>query len=58
MTSLFIEKGLSIQRIYFDEVFWKDLLTKLKEFYENCLAPEIVSPVHVLSLKVCDLCLM
>ena len=55
---VYTEKGLSIQRIYFDEVFWKDLLTKLKEFYDNCLAPEIVSPVHVLGLKVRDLRLM
>ena len=55
---VYTEKGLSIQRIYFDELFWKDLLTKLEEFYDNCLAPEIVSPVHVLGLKVCDLFLM
>ena len=55
---VYTEKGLSIQRIYFDETFWGDLLKKLEDFYDNCLAPEIVSPVHVLGLKVRDLRLM
>ena len=34
---VYTEKGLSIQHIYIDEVFWKDLLTKLEEFYELSL---------------------
>ena len=55
---VYTEKGLSIQRIYYKEIFWKELLIKLEEFYDNCLAPEIVSPVHVLGLKIRDLCLM
>ena len=55
---VYTEKGLSIQRIYFDETFWGDLLKKLEDFYDNCLAPEIVSPIHVLGLKVRDLRLM
>ena len=24
---------------------------KLEDFYDNCLAPEIVSPVHIIGLK-------
>ena len=55
---VYTEKGLSIQRIHFDLSFWRDLVSKLEEFYDNCLAPEIVSPVHVLGLRVRDLRLM
>ena len=52
---VYTEKGLSIQRIHFDPSFWR---AKLEEFHDNCLAPEIVSPVHILGLRVCDLRLM
>ena len=31
------------------------LLPKLSEFYDNCLAPEIVSPVHALGLPIRNL---
>ena len=56
---IYTEKGLSIERIDFDSTFWeKALLPKLIDFYDNCLAPEIVSPVHVLGLPVRDLCKM
>ena len=55
---VFTEKGISIQRIDFDCAFWEDLLKKLEDFYDNCLAPEIVSPIHVLGLRVRDLRLM
>ena len=55
---VYTEKGLSIQRIQFDNSFWRDLVATLEDFYDNCLAPEIVSPVHVLGLKVRDLRLM
>ena len=49
-------KGLSVERIPFDNEFWNnELLPKLVEFYDKCLAPEIVSPVRVLGLKVRDL---
>ena len=55
---VYTEKGLSIQRIYFDELYWMNLLTKLQDFYDNCLAPEIVCPVHILGLKVRNLSLI
>lgn len=55
---VYTEKGISIERIDFDEVFWKELSQKLINFYDNCLAPEIVNPIHVLGLKVRDLSLM
>ncbi len=53
---VFTLKGLSIQRIAFDQEFWQtELLPKLTDFFDNCLAPEVVSPVHVLGLPVRDL---
>ena len=49
-------KGLSVERISFDSSFWeKELLPKLISFYDNCVVPEIVSPVHTLGLPVRDL---
>ena len=53
---VFTGKGLSIQRIEFDENFWKDrLLPRLVDVYNNCVVPEIVSPVHPLGLPIRDL---
>ena len=53
---IYTEKGLSVERIPFDRDFWQfDLLPKLTDFYDNCLAPEIVSPVHVIGMPVRDL---
>ena len=53
---VFTGKGLSVQRIEFDKSFWKDrLLPKLVDFYNNCVVPEIVSPVHPLGLPIRDL---
>ena len=53
---IFTSKGLSIQRVQFDERYWKeDLLPKLENFYDNCVAPEIVSPLHCLGLPVRNL---
>lgn len=53
---IYTEKGLSVKRIPFDRDFRQfDLLPKLTDFYENCLAPEKVSLVHVLSMLVLDL---
>ena len=50
---IYTEKGLSIERISFNCDFWQmELLPKLTDFYDNCLAPEIVSPVHVLGIPV------
>lgn len=53
---VYTTKGISVQRINFDSNFWETrLLPKLTDFYDNCLAPEIVSPVHVLGLPVRNL---
>ena len=50
---IYTSKGVSIERINFDQHFWKcELLPKLISFYDHCVAPEIVSPVHVLGLPV------
>lgn len=53
---VYTTKGISIQRIKFDRNHWENtLLPKLTEFYDNCLAPEIVSPVHALGLPIRNL---
>ena len=53
---VYTAKGISVERIHFDKNFWeKQLLPKLTEFYDKCLAPEIVSPIRVLGLKIRDL---
>ena len=53
---VYTTKELYIQRIPFDEDFWfRELLPKLTDFYDNCFAPAIVSPVHVLGMKLHDL---
>ena len=54
--TLVTEKGIHVERIEFDPNYWQDLVVKLEDFYDNCLAPEIVSPVHIIGLKV--LCLV
>ena len=44
---IYTEKGFDVQRIPYDQDFWLDkLLPKLVSFYDNCVAPEIVSPLH------------
>lgn len=53
---LFTTRGISIQRIPFNKNYWeKSLLPKLIAFYDNCLGPEIVSPVHVIGLPIRNL---
>ena len=53
---IYTMKGLSVQRIPFDSSYWTDkLLPKLVSFYDNCVAPEIVSPVHSLGLPIRNL---
>ena len=50
---VYTPKGISIERIPYDAEFWtNELLPKLTMFYDNCLGPEIVCPVHVLGLPV------
>ena len=50
---IYTQKGISVERIQYDPDFWNDeLLPKLTSFYDHCLGPEIVCPVHVLGLPV------
>ena len=48
-------KGISVSRVKFDNKFWEGALPKLVSFYNNCVAPEIVSPVHTLGIPIRDL---
>ena len=53
---IFTNRGISVERIKFNGNFWyNELLPKLADFYNNCLAPEIVSPMHALGLPLRDL---
>ncbi len=55
---VFTSKGISVQHILFNQEYWTDkLLPKLCHFYDNCVAPELVSPVHVLGLPIRNLSL-
>ena len=46
-------KGLSIERIHFDSNYWlHTLLPKLENFFDDCLGPEIVSPLHTLGIPM------
>ena len=50
---VYTKKGIHVERIDFDPEFWNDkLLPKLEDFYDTCLAPNIVCPVHALGLPV------
>ena len=56
---VYTPKGPSVERIYFNQQFWDtELLPKLTEFYDNCVGPEIVSPLYPIGLPVRDLRLM
>ena len=52
---IYTQRGIHVQREFFDEVFWRELLVKLTSFYDNCVAPEIISPLHALGLPMRDL---
>ena len=53
---VYTTKGIHIERVSFDKHFWeKELLPKLKSFFENCLAPEILHPMHAIGLPLRDL---
>ena len=53
---IYTKRGISIERISFDRNFWDTLLLpKLISFYDNCVAPEIVHPIHVLGLPLRNL---
>lgn len=36
-------KGMSVERIMFDEAFWEKMVETLKSFYVNAVIPEIFS---------------
>ena len=56
---IFTTQGLSVEMIKYDENFWTTkLLPALDGFYKNCVAPEIVCPVHLVGMRMCDLRLM
>ena len=53
---VYTTQGLSVHRVLFDSDYWENiLLSKLVSFYDNCIAPEIVSPIHTLGLPLRDL---
>ena len=53
---IFTEKGISVERIPFSRTYWElTLFPKLEKFFDNCLGPEIVSPMHALGLPLRDL---
>ena len=53
---VYTSKGVTVERVRYNQEFWeKDLLPKLEEFYDKCVAPEIVSPLRVLGLPLRDL---
>ena len=53
---IFTTKGISVERITYDDNYWhRTLLPKLEAFFDNCLGPEIVSPIHALGLPIRDL---
>ena len=44
---VYTTKGMSIERIYFENLFWDgELLPKLTNFYNNCFAPKILHPMR------------
>lgn len=44
---IFTNKGISVERLAFDEDYWQHtLLPKIEDFFDNCLGPEKVSPLH------------
>ena len=53
---IYTKCGIAVETIHFNEKFWKEkLLPALVKFYENCVAPEIVSPLHTVGMHLRDL---
>ena len=53
---VYTAKGINVERIQFDQGYWQNtLLPKLEAFFDNCLGPEVVSPMHALGLPIRDL---
>ena len=49
-------EGISVEQISFDELFWEtELLPELVQFWECCIAPEIIAPVHHFGHAIRDL---
>ena len=49
-------KGLTVSRIEFDSEYWTGALPNLVFLYDNCVAPEIISPVHMLGIPMHHFC--
>lgn len=49
---IFTEKGISVERILFDFLYWEDLLPKLTLFWERCL---VIQTRHHLGLPIRDM---
>ena len=53
---VYTTKGLSVECIHFDKPFWETkLLPKLAAFYDNCIGPEVVCPMHWEGLPIHNL---
>jgi len=53
---IYTTKGFTVQTIKFGLVFWtNNLLPKLIAFFNNCFAPAIVCPIHLLGMKTHNL---
>lgn len=53
---IYTQEGISVERIDFDSDMWeKECLPKLIDFYDHSLCPAIVCPLHLLGMKVSDL---
>jgi len=49
---IYTQQDISVQRIIFNQSYWENNLPKLVSFYDNCIAPECVSPCHSVGLSV------
>ena len=50
---IYTTQGLSVHRVLFDSDYWNNtLLPKFVSFYNNCVPPEIISPIHTLALPL------
>ena len=48
--------GSNVEQIKYESHYWEPtVLTKLISFYDNCVTPEIVSPIHAIGFPICDL---
>ena len=39
---VYTNNGISIERIHFNEIFWNDMIVKLKSFYVTSVVPKLV----------------